>query len=449
MIGRVQDGAIHYAPVTSCIQIMLQLDGTHVVTVEGLTDADGLNPIQQAMVACHGAQCGFCTPGFVVSIQGLLDEKKPITSEQAVRGLVGNLCRCTGYDSIVRAATQVDPATVKSMNERYPPAQIVPTLVAAASQGVRIQTATKLLFKPVSLDAAIEFRAANPTCTIVCGATDLGVLYNKRTKPIDVALSIGGLPELRAVRRDGDSLYIGATASLSDLERITLEHLPELGRFLAWFGSPLIKNAGSLAGNLVTGSPIGDTPPALMVLGGQVDIAGPQGSRRVALGDFYTGYRQTVLRPDELVTGISIPLLKDGEIFRLYKVSRRKDLDISTFSAAIWMQCDSGRIGDVRIAFGGVAATVLRMTNVEAALRDGPASLDRFEQAAEIARDDVKPITDVRGSENYRRVLAGNVLLRFWHETFSDGGNNHDGNGHSDSGPRGRLRTVTETIGSG
>jgi xanthine dehydrogenase small subunit len=440
LIGRPDGaGGMRYASVTSCIQLMFQLDGAHVVTVEGLRDGRGPNPIQKSMAACQATQCGFCTPGFVVSLYDVMhDGRRPIDTESARRALVGNLCRCTGYDSILKAACATDRAALKSLDALYPPGPLAADLARAAAEPVRVETGVRKFFKPTSVADACRFRADHSGCTVVGGATDVGVVHNKRVRQITVALVIGALPELRGARLDGDALYAGAAASLTELENLSLQHLPELGRFMAWFGSPLIKNAGTIGGNLVNASPIGDTIPAMIVLGAEVDIAGVGGNRRVPIGEFYAGYRRTVLAPDELLTGVRIPIPTGGEIFKLCKVSRRKDLDISSFGAAIRMRRDAaGAIADPRIAYGGVGPTVIRMTRAEDVLRGAAPTLDVFHEAARLAAEQVTPITDVRGSDTYRRALARNVLLRFWHETFgtaSSNGNGRNGDGSSGDG---------------
>ncbi|MDB5322568.1 MAG: molybdopterin dehydrogenase FAD-binding protein [Phycisphaerales bacterium] len=440
LIGRPAQGAMRYAAVTSCIQLLFQLDASHVVTVEGLRDGQQLNPIQQAMVACHGAQCGFCTPGFVVSLYDLMHDGRTVDAQSICRGLVGNLCRCTGYDSIVRSALTADRQNLKPLDALYPPGPLIEALEQSQSQEVLIETPSCRYFKPTTLDRAVHFRADNPNCTIIAGGTDLAVVHNKRIREITAALSTTALAELNICRRDPDALYIGAGATLTALEQAALTHLPELGRFLAWFGSPLIKNAGTLAGNLVTGSPIGDTLPALIVLGAEIDVAGLTGTRRIPIANFYSGYRKTVLAPDELLTGVRIPLplTTSHEIFKLYKVSRRKDLDISSFSAAIWLrrQSPDGPIDDIRIALGGVGPMVLRPTRAEESLRGQQPTLDLFERAANLAAADVTPITDVRGSEAYRRALASNILLKFWHETFGTPQPDRNENSNGD-GPNG------------
>src|SRR5688500_11076050 len=280
LVGRPEAGKLKYAAVTSCIQLMFQLDAAHVVTVEGLREGRELNPIQHAMVAGHGTQCGFCTPGFVVALYDLMHDGRPVDPEGVRRALVGNLCRCTGYDSIVRSALATDRDKLRPIDALYPPEALAAELARPAGEEVFIEAGPRRFYKPTAVERAARFRADNPDCVVIAGGTDMAVVYNKRVRAIDVAMSTAGLVDLRTIRADKDSLYVGACATLSALERAALEHLPELGRFLAWFGSPLIKNAGTLGGNLVTGSPIGDTIPALMVLGAQVDVAGLFGTRR-------------------------------------------------------------------------------------------------------------------------------------------------------------------------
>ena len=429
LVGRPEAGKVRYAAVTSCIQLMFQLDAAHVVTVEGLRGGRELNPIQHALVACHGTQCGFCTPGFVVALYDLMHDGRPVDAEGVRRGLVGSLCRCTGYDSIVRSALAIDRASLRPVDALYPPESLATDLTRAATEEVLIESGSRKFFKPTTVEHAARFRADNPGCVVIAGGTDMGVVYNKRMRSIDVALSTASLADLRTIRVHAGSLHVGACATLTALERASLERLPELGRFLAFFGSPLIKNAGTLGGNLVTGSPIGDTIPALIVLGARIELAGVAGVRHVPIDQFYTGYRRTVLAPDELVIRVQIPLPRPGETFKLYKVSRRKDLDISSFGAAIWLRRSGTVIEDVRIAYGGVGPMVLRMSKAEAVLRGQPATLERFEQAGDVARDEVTPITDVRGSEQYRRMLAANILVKFWHGAFAGDDRTPDGNG--------------------
>ena len=341
---------------------------------------------------------------------------------------------------------------MKDLDALYPPARLMSVLAPAANEEVRVEVGhsggpQRIFFKPTSVESAVAFRAEHPEATIVSGATDVGVLHGKRLQIVYKAMTTGGLAELRGAKVEDGQLVLGAAATLTEFEALALEHLPELGEYLAWFGSPLIKNAGTLAGNLLTGSPIGDTAPAMHALGATIEIAGKDGRRRVPIGEFYTGYRQTVLTPDELVTAVRVPLPRDGEVVKLYKISRRKDLDISGFSAAFWLRLDGKTIGDVRIAFGGVGPTTMRMTAVEDLLRGGPATREAFESAVDAARAQVTPITDVRGSAEYRTLLAGNILLKFWHDAFGDsdhggGGDDAPRDGSGSAARRGRLAVI-------
>jgi xanthine dehydrogenase small subunit len=418
LVGRASsDGScIRYASVNSCIQLMFQLDATHVITVEGLKYGQSLNPIQKSMVKCQGTQCGFCTPGFIVSLCDLMEHDHEPDAHAVRRALVGNLCRCTGYDSIVRAALQTDRSSLKSLDALYPPREILAALVAAATQEVRIETTDARFFKPTSVQTAVRFRKDHASCLIVSGATDLGVQRNKGTRKISVVMSTAALHELQEIAITPQNLCIGAGVTLTELERVTAAHLPELSQFLAYFGSPLIKNAATLAGNLVNASPIGDTIPALFVLGGEVELTGTNSARWVKIQEFYTGYRKTVLATDEIVTRVRLPLPAQGEIFKLYKVSKRKDLDISSFGAAVWMRRTGRTIGEIRIAYGGVGPMVVRLARTEAFLTGKPPSRQLFEQAGGVAGTEITPISDVRGSEDYRRILGKNILVKFWHD---------------------------------
>jgi xanthine dehydrogenase small subunit len=418
LIGRAsaEESSIRYASVNSCIQMMFQLDGTHVVTVEGLKHGNELNPIQKSMVSCHGTQCGFCTPGFVVSLCDVMQRSGGVAAHDVRRALVGNLCRCTGYDSIVRAAMQADRSAMKSLDELYPPEAMLAELTAAQLEEVAISAGEARLFKPVSLESALRFRKENADCLIVSGATDLAVQRNKGTRKFSTVMSCAALREIHGIEITARDLCIGAGATLSELERVSAKYLPELSRSLAYFGSPLIKNAATLAGNLVNASPIGDTIPAFFVLDGEIEIAGDNSRRWVKIDEFYTGYRKTVLKSHEMVTRMRLPIPVEDDIFKIYKVSKRKDLDISSFGAAIFMRMAGLRIEQIRIAFGGVGPTVVRLPRTEAFLSGKINSREVFADAGNIACGEVTPISDVRGSDAYRRTLAKNILVKFWHD---------------------------------
>jgi xanthine dehydrogenase small subunit len=387
-----------FVPVNSCILSLCQLDGASIVTVEGLR----MNAVQQSMIAHHGAQCGYCTPGFVVAMSGLFETCDRVTEKQVRDGLTGNLCRCTGYEPIIKAALAVDGKSMPKMREVYPE-------VPDAKDAVRIEN----FFAPTTLADAVRFKADNPGCTILQGGTDVGVWINKRRFQLPAMLLLGKIAALGQLSEKQNQIAAGANVSLAAFEQFIEKRIPELYRILNIFGSPQIKYAGTLVGNIANGSPIGDTLPYLFVADAQLEIAGSKGTRTVPINSFYRGYKKFDLQPDEIITRVFVPVVDDT--VKLYKVSRRKDLDISAFTAAIRMRMN-GRIEDVRIAYGGVAPTVIRLPKTESFLEGKPPSREVFERAGEIARGEIKPISDVRGSADYRLQLAENILCKFWHE---------------------------------
>lgn len=389
-----------FRPVNSCILALCQIDGASIVTVEGL----GMNAVQESMVANHGAQCGYCTPGFVVTLSGLFESCDRLNEKQVRDGLTGNLCRCTGYEPIIKSALAVDGASMPRLRQRYPE-------VPDAHDAVRADN----FFAPTKLEHAIAFKADHPGCAIVQGGTDVGVWVNKRSFAAPAMLSLQKIAELNEL--DGDQqITAGANVSLAAFEEFIRDRIPELYRILNVFGSPQIKWAGTLVGNIANGSPIGDTLPYLFVAGAQLELAGTGGRRLVPIESFYRGYKQFDLAPDEIITRVFVPVVSDT--VRLYKVSRRRDLDISAFTAAIRMRVN-GRIEEPRIAYGGVAPTVVRLPKTESFLDGKKPSLELFERAGEIARSEVHPISDVRGSAEYRAQLAENILSKFWYEAIA------------------------------
>ena len=277
----------------------------------------------------------------------------------------------------------------------------------------------KAYFKPVSIESATQFKLANAHATIVAGGTDLGVQMNKTLREPHTFMSLSGLPVLRQIVRVADQLIVGACASLADVERACSEAIPEFARLLYYFGSPPIRSAGTLGGNIANGSPIADTLPALYVLDAQIELTSVGGSRRVNINDFFSGYKRTVMLDDELITRVLIPIPAADELFRLYKVSHRKDLDISAFTAAFWIRRGADEtIDDVRIAYGGVGPNVIRLQRTEEFLKASGLDQAAFDSAAEIARGEISPISDVRGAADYRLQLAENIMRKFFLDTI-------------------------------
>ena len=448
LLGRpADDGAdrMNYRTVDSCIVFLHQIDRTHIVTVEGLAHDDGTpTAVQRAMIDGHGSQCGFCTPGFVVAMHGMHEEaaKKQVVAEQADVadgdeaigvdgwrvGLSGNLCRCTGYVQILKAARAIDPAGLDGMNRRYPPAEMLrcirslgdgPVAIEADSDAAvdRGHSRPRRLFIARTLDDAVRFRAEHPTARIVSGATDVGVQHNHGRDIGDTLLGIRDVPELTSITVDDDNVRFGAAATWTDVLNVVDETFPAFDPILLRFGSPQIRNIGSIGGNLANGSPIADSVPFLFALDATIEAVSPRGRRRIPIDRFYTGYKQLSLDDDELIAAVTVRRPGPNDHLWLSKVSRRADMDISTFTAAIFVSADdAGVITAARVAMGGVGPVVLRIREAEEAMIGQPLNLETLDNAGRLAAEQITPIDDVRGSADYRRRLARNVFHKFFHE---------------------------------
>ncbi|HEV7238057.1 MAG TPA: FAD binding domain-containing protein [Thermoanaerobaculia bacterium] len=411
LVGRNENGALRYRPVNSCIQFLFQLDCTHIVTVEGLTRGGALTPLQDAMVRCHGAQCGYCTPGFVMAMAGLFECSEHPTAADVKGALTGNLCRCTGYESIINAA--LDVKAQPKIEQMYPGAPILAAIADVERDPVRIEN----FYKPTTLEDAIAFK--NEKTVIAQGGTDFGVWCIKRNFVAETILSLDAIDGMGDINMSDGMLVVGGRVSLAQFELVVRDLVPALGPIMDRFGSPQIKNAGTLAGNIANASPIADTLPFLFVTNAKLELTGKSGARTVPIADFYLGYKKLDLRPDEIITRILIPLPGDGETLRLYKISKRSHLDISTFTAAMLMRRTNGRIDSMRLAYGGVAPVVLRLKQTEEFLAGKPVARETFAEAGEIARSEIAPISDVRGAKETRLQLAENILTKFYYDVLS------------------------------
>jgi len=430
LVGRPEDGAMRYQGIDGCIQYLWQLDGRHVVTVEGLKENGKLHPVQEAMVESFGSQCGYCTPGFVMALAAMLEENAPLTRQGVKDGLTGNLCRCTGYEQIIDAALALKGKAVTPIAERFHDAQMLAELDACAQDSVEIayreswgrDSRNVRIGIPTTVAQAVDFKAKHKKTAVVAGGTDLSVQMNKGKTEPDTLLSLVHLRELEGVSENDGWLRIGAKGTWTDMERFCRKRLPEFHKIIQVFASPQIKNAGTLAGNIGNGSPIADSMPFLFVMEAEAELTGPSGSRWVNLNRFYHGYKQLELRPDELITALRLKLPKSNETLKLYKVSKRKDLDISTFTAGIRMTLEGETIVRASVAYGGVGPVVLRLPETERFLSGKPFTLDTIRKAGKLARREITPISDVRASEDYRLQLAENLLLKLYHEVRQEKG---------------------------
>ncbi|QCP51815.1 xanthine dehydrogenase small subunit [Trinickia violacea] len=424
------NGALTLKAVNACIQFLATLDGRALFTVEDLRAADGaLHPVQQALVDCHGSQCGFCTPGFVMSMWALYENQSPSsglpTRDEINTALSGNLCRCTGYRPIVDAAQKMFDY------QQYPRAAFDRETVTRALQSIQrsdtftytapdtrgADFGTPSFWAPATLDAFAKLRAQHPRARVLAGSTDVGLWVTKQFRDLGDILYIGNVAELKAIERDGATLTIGAAASLEDAYAALAADYPEVAELWTRFASLPIRHAGTLGGNVANGSPIGDSMPALIALNAHVVLRHGANSRTLPLDAFYVGYQKTALEPGEFVAAIRVPRPSPDLRFRTYKVSKRYDQDISAVCAAFALHVTDGHITEARIAFGGMAATPKRAEHAEAALAGSPWDEAAARRAMDALASDYQPLTDMRASSAYRTKAARNVLWRFYLET--------------------------------
>lgn len=421
-----------WTAVNSCLVPMAALDGAEVVTSEGLAEGPELHPVQAAMAAAGGSQCGYCTPGFVCSMtaefyrpgrsidaathadaqteSGDVDGLPAADHEHGPNGfdlhaLSGNLCRCTGYRAIRDAAYSLGaPGDEPLANRRNAPA---PT-----PEPFELRRGDVSFTRPASLDEATALLAEHDDAVLVSGSTDWGVEVNIRARRAKRIIALDRLPELTGVSFDDDAITIGAATTLSDVERELDGRVPLLAALFPQFASRLIRNRATLGGNLGTGSPIGDSPPALLALDAVLVLASSEGRREVPLAEYFTGYRASVRRPDELIAAIRIPLPL-ARLTGFHKIAKRRFDDISSVAVGFAVDVEEGVVSRARIGLGGVAATPVRALRTEEFLTGRPWNRRTLGEAARILGAEGTPMSDHRASSNYRSIMLANALLKF------------------------------------
>jgi len=425
LVGRVKNGKLSYVPVNACIRFTGSLNACHVVTVEHLSGPDGaLHPVQQAMVDNHGSQCGFCTPGFVMSLYALWMENPSPSDAQIETALQGNLCRCTGYEAIMRAARAMGKAGSPAVDRLVKERETISRKLAGFVSGERIEIGEEgaRVIVPADSDDLARVLSEYPGARIVAGATDVGLWVTKHMRAISPAVFIGHIDELSAIGVESGKLKMGATATYADALVALSENYPAFGPLIDRIGGAQIRAVGTIGGNIANGSPIGDTPPPLIALGASVTLRSTDGRREIDLADFFIDYGKQDRKSDEFVESISVPLLKPGEIFSVYKISKRRDEDITAALAAFRLKLSAeGIVEDIAIACGGMAATPKRAKSVEAALAGKAWNEASVAAAAEKFEQDFAPITDMRASAAYRMTVTKNLLRRFFLETQRGG----------------------------
>ncbi|NYT84552.1 xanthine dehydrogenase small subunit [Pollutimonas harenae] len=415
------DGKLALKAVNACIQFLPTLDGKALFTVEDLRQPNGaLHPVQQAMVDHHGSQCGFCTPGFVMSLWALYNKQQAgerPTLADIHDTLSGNLCRCTGYRPIVDAAHAMFDSPRLTLDEQALAGQL-DTLRRTDTFNYR--HGEQLFFAPRTLSELAQLRLDYPDARLLAGGTDIGLWVTKQLRELPQLIHVGRVAGLHDMDEDDGVLCIGAGVSLNDAYSALVQRYEQLHEMQRRFASFPIRNAGTLGGNIANGSPIGDAMPALIALGTQLVLRRAEHTRTLALEDFYLGYQKNALQTGEFVQGMRVPLPVSGLCFRSYKLSKRFDQDISAVCAAFAFRLDDGLIRNARVAYGGMAATPARAPAAEHALESQPWTLATARLAMEALKQDYKPLSDMRASSRYRMVAAQNLLYRFYLETRAD-----------------------------
>ncbi len=419
VLGELDGDRIAYRSVNACIRFLAAVDGKEVVTVESLADTGTPHPVQQALADCHGSQCGFCTPGFVMSLFDLYLNQPQAGHDEVITALAGNLCRCTGYRPIIDAGCRMQgyPVPARWSRDDAQNAERVRRLQSIQHDSLMsFSVGSGSFFAPRTTEELAAIYDAYPDAVLLAGGTDVGLWATKQLRDFREIVHLADVEELRRIQVQGDILEIGAAASLTDAYAALCLHYPALRELHHRFASPPIRNAGTLCGNIANGSPIGDSMPFLLALNATLLLRRGERRRQLPLDDFYLGYQKTALEPGEFIEAVQVPLPSPAQMTATYKVSKRIEQDISAVCGAYSVTVDHGRVTAARIAYGGMAATPLRAPRAEAALLGKPWNAATMDAAATMLTHDYAPITDMRASAGYRLTVARNLLKRFFLE---------------------------------
>jgi xanthine dehydrogenase small subunit len=414
-----EPGSLQFKAVNSCIRFAHSIEGMELTTAEDLTTGGALHPAQEALVQCHGSQCGFCTPGFVMSLFALHENAQlagqTIDRSAAQVALSGNLCRCTGYRPILDAAVQMQSLIKREQTIEH---SCVPDAKKALDHSHAENTSAYLM--PMQLDQLLKLRSAHPKAQIVAGCTDVGLWVNKGHQQFEQVLDVSRVAELRRVERYPHHTAIGAAVSLHEAFAALVKDRPQLKTFAERFAGLSIRNSGTLGGNVANGSPIGDSMPLLIALKANVVLMSTRGHREMPVEKLYTGYRKNVIANDEVLAWIKVPLPTAHEFSRVYKISKRYDDDISAVCLALSAQRrgdDGGEaLTSISIGVGGVAATPVRAIKTEALCVQSMRASSLFDALKMSLQAEFQPISDMRASSSYRRELLGALMDRFAQE---------------------------------
>ena len=415
VVVQLEGDDLRFRAVNSCIQFLPTLDGKALFTVESLRGDDGaLHAVQRALVDCHGSQCGFCTPGFVMSMFAFYESTDRPSRREINEALAGNLCRCTGYRPIVEAASRMYDYGAR----RIPREPVVEQLRSIRRDDtLTLESGRRRYFAPTRVDALAALREQYPDSRLLAGGTDIALWVTKQHRDLDTLIYIGNVRDLAEITVSDDAIDVGATASLTDAFAVVIDEYPELETLCRRFASPPIRNAATLAGNVANASPIGDSMPALIALDSKVVLRRGKRVRVLPLDSFYVAYQKTALEPGEFIERVSIPRRRGSPIVRSYKVSKRFDQDISAVCGGFRIDVVDGVVREARIAYGGVAAIPKRAFACERALAGKRWSEETVRAAMNALDRDYAPLTDMRASAGYRRDVTRNLLWRLFVET--------------------------------
>ena len=429
VVGSLEGDKIRYRAVNSCIQFLPTVDGCQLISVEDLRDpsSGGLHPVQAAMVRENASQCGFCTPGFVMSLFALYREGAASGEAPEIQAindcLAGNLCRCTGYGPIIEAARSMhEPAAGPDHFERNSAATVAALRALRDDETIHLTGPDgRQSFAPTTSDALAGILLEHPEATLVAGASDVGLWVTKAQRRLDPVIFLDRLAEMKQINETATAIEIGAAVTYSDAERVIGDHYPDFGEIIRRLGSPPVRNVGTIGGNIANGSPIGDSLPPLIAAGATLVLRRGGERRRLALEDFFIDYGQQDLKSGEFIETIILPKPGPGSRLYCYKISKRFDQDISAVLAAFSLTIRDGKAASVRLAYGGMAATPRRAGAAEAALEGQDWSRENVDRAVAALQRDFRPIDDLRASAAYRLQVAGNLLVKAYLEAQGDG----------------------------
>lgn len=415
-LSSINSKELTYKSVNACITFVGSLHGKQLITVEHLKQGAKLHQVQQSLVDHHGSQCGFCTPGFVMSSFALHKKNSSPSRSEVLEALAGNLCRCTGYRSIIDAAMQSSEEEPKDSFAQFYQQTAYTLTELNKLPSAQLTGNNRQYIAPKTIDELAQILIEQPSSTLLAGGTDLALSVTQNLATIEQLVYLGDVYELNNIAESADTFIIGSAVPYSQFTPMLAKEYAEFGEMIERIGSLQVRNKGTLGGNIGNASPIGDMPPALIALGAEISLQRGNVIRKVTVEDYFTGYKQTILAESEFIKDIIIPKAKSGEILKLYKVSKRIDDDISAVLAAIFIEIKGNTVQSLRIAFGGMAGIPMRAKHCEAALLGKVFTEENIVLAQQALTQDFTPMSDVRASDKYRMRVAQNLILKCYLE---------------------------------